>query len=332
MNNRENYAALINHQPTEGVPDAMACMAMLGGNFETWENGPFEGGLDGFGNNWIPTESAGGQPALDPNTIPLDDVCDWEDKVRFPDLDAIDWESYAAGLLANVDRENQFVEYHTWNSVFLRFTHLLGFEDGLCAFLEEPDASKALCDAIADYKISLLERVAKYIKPDAYVHYDDVATDRSLFMSADVYREFIKPAHTRMNDAARALNIIPEIHICGCCEEIIPDIIEEGSVAWQSAQPMNDIPGIIEKYGDRLAVIGGYDSNGAPGANDVSDETIIAEIDRCIDEYGKYGHSFAVFGLPGLGSFADPNYMRKFGVISGRIAERNAQALAGANA
>ena len=209
----------------------------------------------------------------------------------------------------------------------MRFTHLLGFEEGLCAFIEEPEASKALCEAIADYKIRLLERVATYFKPDAYVHYDDVATDRSLFMDPSVYREFIKPAHTRMNEAAIALGMVPEIHVCGYCSDIIPDIIEEGSAAWQSAQPMNDIAGIIEQYGDKLAVIGGYDSNGAPGAPNLTDETIIAEVDRCFDEYGKYGRSFSLFGLPGLGSFADPAYMRRFGVMSGRLAERNAQKL-----
>lgn len=171
-------------------------------------------------------------------------------------------------------------EYHTWNSVFLRFTHLLGFENALCAFFEEPEASKALCDAIADYKIALIERVAKYLKPDAYVHYDDVATNRSLFMSPEVYRTFIKPAHTRMNDAAKASGIIPEIHICGYCTDILPDVIEEGSVAWQAAQPVNDIPEIIQTLGDRLSVIGGYDSNGKPGFADVTDEEIVAEVER----------------------------------------------------
>lgn len=314
MNNRENYLALLSHEKTEWVPNLMTSVSMLGGQLEYWENGPVEGGLDWFGNGWISTDSAGGQPALDPDNIPLEDICDWEDVVKFPDLDTIDWDAYAQQQLAMADRENTVVEYHTWNSVFLRLTHLMGFENALCAFFEEPEATMALCNAIADYKIALIERVAKYIKPDAYVHYDDVATERSLFMSPEIYREFIKPCHTRMNDAAKALDIIPEIHVCGNCTDIIPDLIDEGSVAWQSAQPMNDICKIIETYGDRISAIGGYDTQGRPSLPDVTDEEIIAEVNRCIETYGKYGFGYGFMGLF-LGSMEDPEIMRKYGVL-----------------
>ncbi len=297
MNKRENYLALLNHEPVDWIPVLIADWAWVGGQAETWENGPAGGGLDGFGNGWIPTSSAAGQPALDPFNIPLEDPCDWQDVVKFPDLDAIDWEKYAEEQLAPWNRDEMVIEYHTWNSVFLRATHLLGFENALCAFIEEPEAMFDLCDAIADYKIRLLERVKKYINPDSYVHYDDVATGKSLFMSDDVYRKFIKPAHKKMNDAARAMDIIPVSHICGKCESIIEDVIEEGAVAWQAAQPSNDICGIIEKYGDKLAVIGGYDTQGPAGMADCSDEMCVAEVARCMDEYAKYGRSYGFFGL-----------------------------------
>ena len=302
---RENYLAFLNHETTDWVPSFAVDQYILGSQLEYWENGPLAGGRDGFGCNWIPTSSAAGQPALDPELVPLDDVCDWEDKVRFPDLDAIDWKAFAEQQLAGKDRNERVFEYHTWNSVFLRLTHLLSFEDALCAFYEEPEATYALCMAIADYKVRLLERVAEYLKPDAYVHYDDVATSRSLFMSPEIYRQFIKPAHTRMNEAAQQLGIIPEIHICGHCEDILPDVIEEGSVAWQAAQPINDICNIIETLGDKLSVMGGYDTQGAPGQDDVTDELTCSEVRRCLDEYGKYGHSYGFQGFK-LSNMRDP--------------------------
>ena len=326
MTPRENYEAYQRHEPVEWIPTFAIDFTILGSQREWWENGPLTGGYDGFGNNWIPTDSAAGQPALDPTIIPLDDVCDWEDKVKFPDLDAIDWEKFAEQELALADRENRVIEYHTWNSVFLRLGHLLGFEEALCAFHEEPEATKALCMAIADYKVALLERVAKWIKPDAYVHYDDFATEKNLFISPEVYREFIKPAHIRMNEAAIGLGITPEIHICGCCEDVIEDVIEEGSVVWQSAQPTNDICGIIEKYGDKLSVLGGYDTQGRPGHDDATDEEIAAEVHRCLDEYGKYGHSYGFMGFR-LGDMRDPRILGgAYQYAKELAAQRNTQA------
>ncbi len=297
-NKRENYEALLAHEPVEWIPDQVMDVKIAGGRAETWENGPLDhDGYDGFGNRWVSTVTSGGAVTPDSKVIPLDDVCDWEDKVHFPDLDAIDWEEYAAQQLAGYDRAERILEYHTWDSIFLRFTHLLSFEEGLCAFYEEPEASMALCNAITDYKIRLVGYIDKYFKPDVIIHYDDTATSKSLFMSPETYRTFIKPCHKRLNDAIRSYGILPGTHVCGYCTDIIPDMIDEGSVTWQSAQPSNDIAHIIEEYGDRISVVGGYDTQGAPGLASATVDEVIAETTRCMEEYGKYGHSFAIFPL-----------------------------------
>lgn len=324
MNPRENYLAMLNHEETDYVPFLLTDGIMGGGQFETFENGPIEGGLDGWGCNWIPTSSAGGQPALDPTVILLEDVCDWEDVVQFPDLDAFDWQGLADMQLAGADRSEKIVEYHSWNSVFLRFTHIMGFENGLCAMFEEPEASFAFMDAIADHKIRVIERAAKYFKPDAFVLYDDVATERATFMSPESYRELIKPCHTKMNEAALAYGMIPEEHICGYCEDIIEDAIDEKAAAWQAAQPMNDIAGIIERYGDRFSVIGGYDSNGTPGLPGVTPEEIVAEVDRCFEEYARFGRAYGFFGFF-LGAMDDEVTGAKFGAMIQAVMEHRAK-------
>ncbi len=81
------------------------------------------------------------------------------------------------------------------------------------------------------------------------------------------------------------------------------DFTQEGSIAWTAAQPMNDIVGIIDKYGDKLTVIGGYDTNGAPGRPDVTDEEIEKEVKRVLDTYSGKG-SFATMAFLLLN---DPN-------------------------
>ncbi len=324
MNPRENYLALLAHEDTDYVPSMLLDVVRCGGQLETFENGPLEGGYDDFGCNWIPTDSAGGQPALDPTIQIVDDICTWEDKVVFPDLDKYDWQAAAEQQLAEVDRTQKVVEYHTWNMIFLRFTHLLGFEDALCAMYEEPEASAALMDALCDYKIALLERAHKYFKPDSVITYDDVATERATFMSPEIYRELIKPRHKRFNDAAIAMGIIPQIHCCGYCTDLIEDYIDEGATVWQAAQPSNDIAALIEKHKDEFSIHGGYNTQGEPGAPNVTDEKIIAEVDRCFDEYGCFGKGYAFFGFF-MGSPSDPVIINRYGVMTNRLLELRAQ-------
>lgn len=311
---RENFLmAAVEHKKPEWVPNEMTDIIMVGGSFETFENGPFGGGLDGFGVSWHATESAGGQP-VPGGKPPLEDVTAWEDLVTFPDLDAFDWEGSAAmqfGMMGS-DRDQRAVEYGIWNGQFLRLTHLMGFENALCAMIEEPEACQALFSAITDYKIRLVERIAKYFKPDIITNFDDIATEKSLFMSPATYRDLIKPEHKRLNDAIRSLDIIPFIHTCGCCEAVIPDYVEIGTVAWSSAQPMNDIEGILKKYGKQISVVGGYDTNGRPGLEAATQEEIDAEVKRCIETYGPLG-SFVFMGFRLMSGAGPESFME--GVI-----------------
>ena len=92
--------------------------------------------------------------------------------------------------------------------------------------------------------------------------------------------------------------------VCGKVDEIMPDIIATGATIWQTAQHMNDLAGIQDKYGDRLCIHGGWDSYGAASQPGASEEDIRAEVRRCIDTYGAKGNYMLfpiIFGDP-----ADP--------------------------
>lgn len=293
---KENYLiALIEHGTPEWVPTGSDC-ARAGGLKETFENGPLGGGADDFGVIWSVGEAAGTAGVPKAGHIVLDDICDWEDKVVFPNLDNYDWEEQAKIQVGNVNRDEKLIEYGCWNGQFLRISHLMGFENALCAMIAEEDAYKALIHRITDYKIELAERVAKYFKPDVLTTYIDVATERGLFMSPELYRELISPEQKRLNDAIKSFGMYPVVHNCGKCDEIIPDFIKEGYVAWSSAQPMNDIANILKTYGKDICVIGGYDSNGKPGTEEATDFEVEQEVRRCIEEYAPYG-SYIFAGL-----------------------------------
>lgn len=301
---KENYLAVLNHEKPDFVPDVALDVMMVGGAFETFENGPLGGGPDDFGLEWVCTASANGQATPAPGCVPVPDVTEWKKYLKIPDLGKVDWEEYAKMSFAGQDRDRKVVIYGTWNSIFLRFSHLLGFEDALIAMYEEPEACMEMMQAIADYKCDLIEQIGKYFKPDIITHYDDVCTERGPFMPPEIYRQMIKPMHKQMNDAIKSVGALPSQHCCGFTEELIPDYIDEGAVSWEAAQPSNDIVKILREYGDRFTVVGGYDTQGLPGREDVTDEEIEAEVKRMLDTYAPEG-SFASMAFL-LTNDADP--------------------------
>lgn len=61
--------------------------------------------------------------------------------------------------------------------------------------------------------------------------------------------------------------MIPIQHTCGKSDLIVQDMVDTGAEAWTAVQPTNDIRGILEMYGDRFCIIGGYDKNRKTGRN-----------------------------------------------------------------
>lgn len=302
---RENFLeAFAGHKKPPHVPSVSQDLVKVGGPQEFFENGPIGGGYDDFGVKWLASESANGAGSPDGSHIVLDDVTQWEDLVHFPDLDRVDWASEAERQLRNVDRTQKVIEYNMYNGQFLRLTHLMGFVEALCAMLEEEDACKAFFKAVTDYKIKVVERVAEYFKPDIITLYIDVATERGLFMSPEAYREMLSPEHKRLNDVIKSFDIYPSVHNCGKCEIIVPDFIREGYVNWCSAQPMNDIVGILDTYGAQISVTGGYDTNGRPGQTDAAPDEVRQEVRRCVETYAPHGSY--IFAGARLVNSADP--------------------------
>lgn len=311
---KENILAVLDHERGAWIPSHITDCVAVGfglGPGPSFEKGELGGGLDGFGVKWETPASGGGAPIPHPGTFQLDSntIVDWKRIVKFPDIMKFDWETQAKKELATGNPEVQAVDFGSGNGPFERLAALMGFEEALVAMAVEPEAAGDLLNAIGDYKIQVAEMAKKYYNPDLFTNYDDIATERSLFMSPAAYRELIKPVHKRMNDAVKALGMIPIQHTCGKADIIVEDMIDTGAAAWTSVQPTNDIEGILKKHGHEFCIIGGYDSNGLPGRADASFEIIEQEVQRDYETYGKY-QGYIFFGFR-LANSKDPQEVQK---------------------
>lgn len=304
FNFKQNYIDFLHHKKTAFIPNSFTGNKIYGFgavNGPSIEKGdPFGNPTDGFGVKWEYPSTGGGAAIPDVNYLLMDDVTEWKEKVSIPDPAKYDWKKafeQECRMIGEPDRENNVIDFGFGNGVFERLAALMGFEDALIALAMEPEAVNDFFTAITDYKVKALDYIIDAYHPDTITYYDDIATQQCLFMSPETYRGLIKPHHKRFAQECIKRGIVPIYHCCGHAEAIVEDMIDCGWNAWTSVQISNDICRLIEKYGDRIGFIGGYDTNGLPGREDADDSVIIQEVHRCLDTYGKYHRGYCFFGF-----------------------------------
>lgn len=288
MNPRQNMLESIHGGKPEYVPifwDSIQPVGIFASGLEM----PAQDGSDLYGVPWVVT-TEGAMPK--PGFMLFEDIEDWEKYVKIPNIDDIDFDALMEmekAFMPPYDRENRVLQFLDNGGVFDRMVSFMGFENALCALVYSPEDCMDLFEALTDFKIKFINRMIDVFNPDIYCIGDDIATANNLFMSPETYRKVIKPFDARMAEAVRKRGVIFERHCCGKCEEVIPDFVEMGVQVWQSAQPMNDIAGILDTYQGKLALEGGWDSSGPASYSNSTDEQVRAEIRRCLTEYKKPG-------------------------------------------
>ena len=215
-------------------------------------------GLDWFGQSWTFEPTIGGYNPT-PNVHLITDITRWREQMKFPDLDAIDWEAAAAKDTARWDRENKFsritVGYGLWERMF----STMEFTEALMSLIDEPEACYDFFGAVADYKIDLFNRIIRYYKPDQIVFHDDYGNSRSMFMSPETWRELIKPHLQRVIDCVTSQGVFYEHHCCGNFIPIMEEIADMGASSINPFQININPPEIKQRLQHKLSFFGGFD-------------------------------------------------------------------------
>jgi hypothetical protein len=254
-----------------------------------------QGGFDMWGVPHVVTVETGGAALPEPGVFLLDDITKWRDVVKAPDLSSIDWETMARNDLKHVDRANTAVIGATHVGYFQQLMAFMGFSEGLCAIYEEPEEVHALFTYMADFFVEVSKKLIEYYKPDLIDLTDDTATAKNPFISPEMYRDIIKPYHKRQTQPAVDAGLPVVMHNCGRCEDSIDDWFDLGVVAWNPAQVMNDLDGIKKKYGNKLGLIGCWDSEGPVGWAGAPETLVRSSVREVIDRFAV-GGGFCFWG------------------------------------
>ncbi|MGQ9592092.1 MAG: uroporphyrinogen decarboxylase family protein [Planctomycetota bacterium] len=138
---------------------------------------------------------------------------------------------------------------------------LRGLERLLLDFAVAPDAAEAVLDIPFRYHLAIAERLAR-LGADMIWLGDDVGAQRSMLVSRECWRRYLKPRLAAIIDAVRRTR--PEVkvayHSDGCIEPIVPELIEIGVDVLNPIQaPCVDPERLKRHYGDRLSFWGSID-------------------------------------------------------------------------
>lgn len=293
MNLRENAMAIYNHQQPDFYGDLMAAVELIPDPVMMLDIPPQDGQehKDSWGTVYVwKPGSPGPHPRVTPENAVIPDIEKWEETLRVPDLDHLDW-SQAEQAAAKINRKEKFACFMFGAGLFERTHHLMGMENALISYLEYPEEMAGLLRQIAEYKKKYIRLVAEHCHPDLIFYHDDWGCKQNLFLPPEVWRRLIKPLQKEISDTIHACGMIYMHHADCICQPIVTDMVEIGVDIWQGVIAQNDIPEIQRITKGKLAMCGGIDGPKIDIEN-ISEEDIRKEVRRAIDTYCPGGRFF----------------------------------------
>lgn len=244
---------------------------------------------DGWGVTKIwPEGTPGAFPMHDDAHLVCRDITHWRDYVKAPRLDYPDaaWEDVIKRA-ETIDRKEQFALAFLTPGLFETSHNLLGLQECLINFYEEPEYMHELIDYLTDYQLAVAEQVCDHLHPDGIFWHDDWGTQTSTFLSPEMFEEFYLPAYKKIYGyyQSRGAGMIVH-HSDSYAATLVPYMIDMGIRIWQGVLSTNNIPELIEKYGHKITFMGGID-DGRVDVPEWTPQLVEDEVRRACTENGK---------------------------------------------
>ena len=240
---------------------------------------------DVFGIEWEWVESAGGS-IVHPGSPTMDDVNDWKEFIKIPDVTAWDW----AGEAKENKLDPRFsAQISLVNGVW--FERLISFMDFVPAAMalvddDQKDAVKELFQATTDMACKVVDMLCEnYPLLDFIQIHDDWGAQKAPFFSKEIAYELFVPYMKQFTDHVHAWGRKATLHSCGHVEDRVECFIDGGFDMWEP-QTMNNIKELYEKYGDKI-IFGVWPD--AFDAEKLSEEEQRAEARKFVDFYSQPG-------------------------------------------
>ncbi len=220
-----------------------------------FKNFPENGFVDEWGVGYRPGSTAHFTEFLHP----MQDFTTPEEVYAFPLPDVLaDYRWEAVGREVEALHQRGYAVAFDAVQVFEWAWYLRGLDNLLADMLVDEKMAAACLDRMCDIEAKVAARAAKS-GVDVVLFGDDVGTQKSLMMSPECWRHWIKPTTAKVIAAAKRENpdVFAFYHSDGVIYDVIDELIEIGVDILNPVQPECVDPVRLKKeYGDRLCFWG----------------------------------------------------------------------------
>ena len=193
---------------------------------------------------------------------------------------------------------------------------VMDYPETLMGFRLDPEGMKRLIGRVGEWNLAAASKMLE-AGVDSITLCDDLGTGRGLLMAPEIYREFIKPWHERLNEVVHSFpGRFSHLHSHGRIVKILEDVVETG---FDMVNPLDadegmDLKEIKEQYGRRITLVGGmhkyfFDWDSA------TQETYLKEA----VSIGRKGGGYIVMDTGGIPENVEPDAFNRFLEMSRRI-------------
>lgn len=239
-----------------------------------------------------PPGSAGSHPEEGEDVLVIKDITKWKEQVRGqPSLEFTeeDW-AMSDQMAADIRARGKPLGIWFAPGLFERTHFLMGMKGALTAYYEHPAEMHELIDWIADWEIRALDVLYARYQPEVLFHHDDWGSAINSFLDPATHREFFLEPYKRIYSHFKELGGKVVVHHSDSyAANLVPIMIDMGADIWQGPVSANNIPELIDMYGDRFVFMGGID-NSDIDYPDKTDADVEAFVRQRIAQNGNHSY------------------------------------------
>ena len=211
--------------------------------------------------------------------------------IEYPVKNMDDWQR----MKERLDPDNEYRFLENWNEIYDDYNHtdlvvqlgyypygvfgaarnLMGAEELLVAFYDDPELVHDIMDYLTDFWLKIFEKVCSKVKVDIIHMWEDMSGKQGSLISPNMIREFMVPNYKKIKAFTDKHDIpIFSVDTDGNCDELIPPFMEGGVNLLYPFEVAAgcDIVDYKERY-PSLGMIGGIDKRAlALGKEDIDKE------------------------------------------------------------